>query len=110
MDETVDLTNLRSMTDGDAELEKTLFEEFMISFEKGIKGLHESCGENMAETWRKHSHALKGIALNLGAGKLGELCKKAQDDHLAAAGAKDSILRSIEEEYKVVKVFLQKAA
>ena len=109
MNAPVDLTNLRSMTDGDVELEKTLFEEFYTSFEKGILALRTNCANSSAEAWRSNAHALKGVALNLGAEKLGALCKKAQDDHGANENAKELMLQAIETEYNDVKVFLQKS-
>ncbi len=39
MNTPVDLANLRSMTDGDTDMEKALFEEFFSSFEAGIGSL-----------------------------------------------------------------------
>ncbi|HEU5048092.1 MAG TPA: Hpt domain-containing protein [Rickettsiales bacterium] len=102
----VDLTNLRTMTDGDAELEKSLFEEFFISFEKELAALGDSMGAQDVPAWHAHSHALKGISLNLGAQKLGELCKIAQDEENAPASFKSELLEKIKAEYDVVKRFL----
>ncbi len=104
----VDLTNLRSMTDGDAEMEKALFDEFFSSFEAGIVALRANIEEAAAETWRKQAHALKGMALNLGAIKLGELCKKGQEEPNADGNAKSSLLKNIEAEYAQVQEFLKK--
>jgi len=106
----VDLANLRSMTDGDREMEVALFEEFYSSFETGIAELEASVEAPAAETWRKQAHALKGVALNLGAGHLGELGKKAQDEYQAGAEAKTALVQSIRTEYEQVKLFLQKLA
>jgi len=92
--EPVDLTNLRSMTDGDAEMEKALFEEFFSSFEAGMASLQKNIGD--AEAWEKEAHALKGVALNLGAMELGGLCKKAQEEPHADAGTKSGLLNSIQ--------------
>jgi len=107
MSEPVDLKNLREMTDGDKEMEKSLFQEFFSSFEDGIKALKASLGDIAAETWRKNAHALKGISLNLGANKLGELCKSAQEKNTSPQDAKKSLLAEIEWEYAEVKKFLQ---
>lgn len=108
MKEPVDLTNLRSMTDGDAEMEKALFEEFITSFEAGIASMGMSLGAAQAETWRSTVHGLKGIAFNLGAEALGELCKKGQDEYAASEEAKRGMLGSITQEYQQVKQFLTK--
>lgn len=104
MNTPVDLTNLRSMTDGDKEMEKALFEEFFSSFKAGVAILQSSL-EN-TEAWRKEAHALKGVALNLGAMELGELCKKGQDEPNADAAAKESLLKTIQSEYERVERFL----
>lgn len=108
MNAPVDLTNLRSMTDGDGEMEKALFEEFFSSFEAGIASLQTNIGDVAAETWRKEAHALKGIALNLGAMELGGLCKKAQEEPHANANAKGRLLENIRAEYERVRQFLLK--
>ncbi len=106
MSDPVDLANLRSMTDGDVDMEKILFEEFFSSFNSSISVLQENFGEGATETWRKESHALKGISLNLGAMNLGELCKKAQDESDASADAKGELLKDIKTEYEMVRLFL----
>ena len=110
MQELVDLTNLRSMTDGDVEMEKLLFEEFFSSFEDGITSLQNNIREDAAEIWRKQAHSLKGIALNLGAMGLGELCKKAQDEPNADVDSKGELLEDIKAEYELVKKFLRDLA
>lgn len=110
MNTPVDLTNLRSMTDGDKEMERALFEEFFTSFETGIASLQANMGEAAAEAWRKETHALKGVALNLGALKLGELCKKAQEESHANAETKGGLLKTIRVEYEQVQEFLRKLA
>ena len=102
----IDLTNLREMTGGDAELERELFAEFILSFEKGIRSLQKCNEMDGAEGWRAEAHALKGIALNLGAQQLGALCKKAQDNHLAGKEVRQVMLTDIQSEYEVVKPLL----
>jgi len=102
----VDLTNLRAITDGDRDLEKTLFEEFIISFDRGLNGLRASCEENASAAWRTHAHSLKGIAVNLGGMELGELCKIAQDNYTAASALKMETVEKITKEYQKVKEFL----
>ncbi|MEQ1706134.1 MAG: hypothetical protein ABL867_09225, partial [Rickettsiales bacterium] len=67
MADPVDLDNLRSMTDGDAEMEKILFEEFFSCFDTAIINMQNNYGEDNREEWRKDAHALKGISMNLGA-------------------------------------------
>lgn len=106
----VDLTNLRSITDGDKEMEQALFEEFVSSSEESLSTLQNSVDNAFAETWRKEAHALKGVALNLGAIGLGALCKKAQDEFNASPDFKADLLKKIREEYALVKQFLSELA
>ncbi|MFZ4540973.1 MAG: Hpt domain-containing protein [Rickettsiales bacterium] len=106
--QSVDLTNLREMTDGDTELERNLFAEFMRSFEDCLTKLQASVDEAGQEVWRSNAHAMKGISYNLGATPLGDLCKKAQEEHQSPTSTKDSLLNSIMVEYEKVKDFLTK--
>lgn len=103
----VDLTNLRSMTGGDANLEKQLFDQFYDEFETGLQFLENYIQENNAEEWRRKSHALKGLALNLGAADLSSLCKKAQETYQSENALKIALLKNIRSEYDVVRQFLQ---
>jgi HPt (histidine-containing phosphotransfer) domain-containing protein len=95
------------MTEGDPELEKALFDEFYASFEKGINALRMSSEPAAAEKWRQEAHALKGIALNLGADHLGALCKQAQEEYNVDPTAKSALLARIEHEYQAVQKFLK---
>ncbi len=103
----VDLTNLRSMTDGDPEMEKELFAEFCSSTEACIATLKGNCTEGANEAWRSSAHALKGTAINLGAEELSALCKRAQEGMAASAAEKQQMLETLMQEYARVKTFLQ---
>lgn len=106
----VDLTNLRSMTEGNKAIEAEVFGEFITSFEDGIARLKQHCLDSNQDAWKKCAHALKGIALNLGAERLGDLCNLAQEESSIAAKGKNEMIRYIEEEYSKVKHFLKEAA
>jgi HPt (histidine-containing phosphotransfer) domain-containing protein len=108
MSDSVDLTDLRSMTDGDKEMEIALFQEFFSSSENSMQTLAAQCTDGQNETWRSVAHALKGTSLNLGAKVLGDLCKKAQENPAASAADKKTLLDAIQAEYAKVKVFLEK--
>ncbi|MGH1456003.1 MAG: Hpt domain-containing protein [Alphaproteobacteria bacterium] len=106
--ETVDLSNLRMATDGDAELEQELFEEFISSTTDLIHDLENHCqGSSDNEKWRTSSHALKGIALNLGANPLGALGKNAQDISEHSIDEKTRLLSNIKSEHQKVLEFLK---
>lgn len=106
METPVDLTSLREMTDGDPEMEEALFQEFFSSFEQGIQTLQTHRTENVMDIWRSQAHALKGIALNLGASRLGELCKQAQENNQSPTELKETLLDQMIEEYKRVHSYL----
>ncbi len=107
MGNTVDLTNLRTITEGEKELEMALFQEFYSSSEEMLETLAANCGDNQSETWRTTVHALKGTALNIGAENLGALCKQGQDDFKASTEHKQELLARIKLEYAAAKTYLQ---
>ncbi len=102
----VDLTNLREITDGDTAMEKELFEEFISTGDSYIVKFSQAMEPDNNETWRTISHSFKGIALNLGAMQLGELCKKAQENNTANIQEKTAMLESIKREYIAVRDYL----
>lgn len=106
MTQSVDLTNLRDMTDGDPDMERELFAEFISSFENELAQLRASLSDGASETWRRRAHALKGVAFNLGAMRLGELCKQAQDAQQSNPEAKSDLLNKIGAEFEEVRHYL----
>lgn len=102
----VDLTNLRSMIDNDRELEKELFNEFYQSFETEYKAMAANTKSGAHAAWRSHAHALKGISVNLGAEKLGDLCKQAQESFEADEMTKAKLAHDIHEAYQEVRAYL----
>lgn len=106
MSNPVDLTNLREITEGDAEMERELFTEFIDAADSYIENMGTLTEEVLNEEWRKAAHAFKGIAINLGANRLGELCKKAQENNTSPSGEKLKILQDIKQEYSGVRSFL----
>lgn len=103
----VDLTNLRTMTDGDKEMELALFEEFYSSSEAAFGNMAANCTDGQNEAWRATAHAIKGSAYNIGANALGNLCKQAQENPAASGSDKQALLEKIKTEYAAVKAFLQ---
>jgi HPt (histidine-containing phosphotransfer) domain-containing protein len=103
----VDLTNLRTMTDGDRDLESALFQEFYTSTEAGLQSLAGNCTDGQNEVWRATAHALKGTSYNLGANAMGDLCKKAQETPAASGLDKRTLLGLLQAEYIKVKAFLE---
>lgn len=103
MNQAVDLSNLRNITGGDAMLERELFDEFFTSSQECLRRLRESLAAEDQKEWRAAAHAYKGICLGLGAMQLGNLCKQAQEGHMAAQSFKQHILSAIEKELEGVR-------
>ena len=107
-EDVVDLTNLRLVTDGDPDLERELFDEFITSSVDLVTELEAHCaGENSNEDWRKSAHALKGIAANLGASHLAEISKQGQEGAEKDLEWKVDLLGQIKQEREKVVAFLQ---
>jgi HPt (histidine-containing phosphotransfer) domain-containing protein len=109
MSQPVDLTNFREMTDGDVELEKELFDEFISSSIDGIAVMANSLGKGESDAWRATAHALKGVAQNLGAKKLGKLLEQGQSTANADRQTKQKILTNIDDEFTAVREYLRTA-
>ena len=107
MTDPVDLTNLRIMIDHDAALEKELFAEFHQSVEEILHTLSQSITTDDHEGWRKSAHALKGIALNLGAQHLGTLAKEAQEISTVDQQIRKALLAELNREYALINHFLK---
>jgi HPt (histidine-containing phosphotransfer) domain-containing protein len=103
----VDLTNLRAMLDGDKDLELALLEEFIRSSTACLNSMAAGIGDAAGEMWRTQSHSLKGISINLGAMRLGELCKQAQDAYTLPAAERLPLYHAIEAELADVHQFLK---
>lgn len=108
MRDPVDFTNLRTITEGDRDMENALFAQFFQSFDEELSMLERSLEESASVVWRASAHALKGTSVNLGAIALAELCRKAQDEYQAPASEKSSLLDGIKKEYASVRAFLLK--
>lgn len=102
----IDLSNLREMTGGDAELERELFAEFIRSGAEFVQTLAASTDDAHRAQWRACAHAFKGTALNLGASHLGDLCKQAQDGFEKPAAEKQALLTQITAAFQEAKAYL----
>jgi len=108
MTDPVSLENLHEMTGGDDALERELFQVFLSTSEDCLAALKASCTQGAEETWRTQAHAWKGMCLNLGAEKLGQLCATAQTSHTAPPEQRTQMLLEIAQEYALVKTYLEK--
>ena len=110
MDQPICFDNIREITGGDAALEAELFRHFFDSVNDCLTDLRGALEAGDEASWRGASHALKGVALNVGAQPLSELCRRAQNDSAAAPAAKHYMLAGIEAELERVRAVLTLAA
>lgn len=106
MTDPVNLDNLHEITGGDPSLEKELFGIYIASSENCLTFLRTSQSAGAEESWRSQAHSWKGMSFNLGAEALGNLCAKAQMNHMAPPEEKAAMLAAMEAEYAKVKDFL----
>lgn len=106
MAEPVDFSKLRGMLGDDQALLNELFIAFQFSADLCLSGLQTSFHKNDSESWRKHAHALKGLALDFGAMPLGAFCDAAEKDHMLPNSDKHLMLLNIETEYAQVKAVI----
>ncbi len=102
----IDLTNFRRITGGNKDLEKELFNEFIQSSTSLLQTLKTDINNQDHESWKKNAHALKGIALNLGAHSLAEIAKKGMEMNNEDNSEKINLLNDLETSHKDVLIFL----
>lgn len=74
----VDLSRIRTFSEGDPEVEKELIRLFREQSRKHILNLSKALENNDHEAWCTAAHTFKGGALSIGADRLGSLCGEAQ--------------------------------
>ena len=103
----LDLTQLRTFTDGDAVAEKELIGIFVKQSDENLRVLKENCIDGTCKAWVEAAHMFKGAAAGVGAGKLSQLCGQAQHLPDAKAIERLALVRLIESEYARTKNHLK---
>ncbi|MDE2029193.1 MAG: response regulator [Alphaproteobacteria bacterium] len=103
----LDLSQLRSFSEGDVEMEKELTRVFTEQSDKNLKTLADALTSGDMKAWQDAGHMFKGGALGIGAVKLAEFCSAAQ--HFDGTPQDQAALfEKINREYARVKEHLQK--
>lgn len=71
--------NVIDATDGDLAMEAMLYQSFLKT---SATYMQEITTSDNAETKARALHSLKGLALNMGAEALGELCRRAESENI----------------------------
>jgi HPt (histidine-containing phosphotransfer) domain-containing protein len=106
--ETVNLRQLRNMTENDMKMEKELLTLFAKQAEKNLTALHDNCTGGENEAWVEAAHMFKGGAANIGAEKLCYLCHEAQRMKNGTAAERTVLFEKIHHEFGHVRDYLQK--
>ena len=106
----VNLDNIREMLGGDPAREKELYGIYMEASEECLTIMEGCFGASAEEieNWHRQAHSLKGMSMNLGAEKLGQLCGEAQKNDKAPPEEKKKMLDAVQTEYARVKAYLEK--
>ncbi len=106
----VDMEQLRMFTDGDKDEEKALAELFLEQAQEMINILEKSLQPEAKEAWKSAAHRFKGSSGNLGATRLHNICKKAEQHFEDEETKKQEMLTAILNETAKVKEFFASAA
>lgn len=99
----VDFFYIDCFAEGDPEQERSVLAVFAESAESIIAQLHKIVrGEKTEEDWRKTSHKLKGLFVQIGAEKLGKICAQSEKMTDSSSEEKRQIVTEIEEMYQAV--------
>ena len=103
----LDLSILKTFSDGDKEVEKKLVGVYVVQSDKNLKTLAENSTNTGAKAWHDSAHMFKGGSSGIGANVLAELCKEAQHFE-GEAQEQAALFEKINGEYTRVKDQLKK--
>jgi CheY-like chemotaxis protein len=106
-DAPLDLSILKTFSEGDVEMEKQFIGVFVNQSDKNLKVLAENRVNTGAAAWRDTAHMFKGGSSGIGAKVLAGLCSEAQN-FSGAAPEQAALFEKINSEYANVKDHLKK--
>jgi HPt (histidine-containing phosphotransfer) domain-containing protein len=102
----LDVSKLRSFSEGDAAMEKELVGVFISQSDINLQTLADTCAGEKISAWQEAGHMFKGGALGIGAENLAALCNEAQ--HMdGTADERTALFEKINAEYARVKAHLR---
>lgn len=106
-DAPLDMSQLKTFSEGDIEMEKELILVYAQQSDKNMAALTSALDSSDTQAWQSAAHMFKGGSLGIGAKKLGALCNEAQ--HFTGTQPEQVILfEKIKSEYTCVKDYLGK--
>lgn len=104
---TLDLTILRTFSEGDKEVEREFAEIFVEQSQLHLQKLSAFCISGESQEWKEAAHLLKGGSATMGAMKMRAFCAEAQEMLVATKKSRQAILKSINQEFAEVCNTLQ---
>lgn len=103
----VDLTMLKTFSDGDKDLEKEMIGIFVSQSEIDIDTLSKNRVSGKCEPWVEAAHRIKGGSANMGAENLRSLCEVAQEMADVSADEREKIFSEIDVAFKEICDFFK---
>jgi len=104
----VDLSILKTFSEGDVEMEQQLVQVLIEQSDKNIAALRSHLEQGNLKEWQEVAHMLKGGASGVGAKILAALCHEGQH-FVGARQEQEALFEKICSEYARVKDFVRKA-
>jgi len=105
--EVVDLTKLKTFSEGDVEIEKELVGVFIQQSDKNLRELNDNRIDGECRPWVEAAHMFKGGSASVGALPLSRLCAHAQNMSNVKGSERATLYQQIEDEYMRVKEHLK---
>jgi len=103
----IDLTNIKSVTGGDLEIEKLLLEEFINSSNKIIDDLKSNHENDNLKDLKVAAHSLRGICMNINAMTVVDLCTTIENDESESKEGREGIINKILEEHSSITSYIK---
>ena len=105
--EILDMTDLRTICEGDPVMEKEFADTFVQQSIKHLEQLSAHCVNGVCEPWKEAAHLLKGGAAIIGAKKMRALSADAQEMLEATADQRRAMLQAIHGSFDEVRAQLR---
>lgn len=103
----LDLTSLRTFSEGNKEEEKRFVSVFLESALQNLEMLRATCVDGKNEEWVEAAHKLKGAAAGVGAGELAGVCANAQNCIDGKKEEREMLFDTIVQSFNEVESYLK---
>ncbi len=104
----IDLTQLRTITEGDQQLEQKLFHMFFETSRRCLAMLEVAISAGDGDAWPEVAHELKGAAASVGAVGMAKLCENVEHLPCLDVPHRREQLTELQKEYHRVHAYLSR--